>query len=94
MKNKPPIYIPLDEDGEPVAFNMPASALHPHSTKGQFTMALCTENKLFAIHYKEADRSDVLIHDLDDKINLVEKLHRRGLMENWRGAGKKERVKG
>jgi hypothetical protein len=38
-----------------------------------------TKDQLFRLHYREIDRSDVLIHDLDDKIKVVNRLDKKGV---------------
>lgn len=70
-----------DEIGETETFTIPDSALY-YGT-GQATAAeemkidRCIE-KLCIRAYDDFDRSDVLIHDLEDKIKVVERLRKTG----------------
>ena len=74
------IHIPLCEDGESAGFNLPYNALFsPNHNAGMYSISTRTLDKLTALYYAEVDRSDVLIHDLEDKVKVVELLKRKGV---------------
>ena len=79
----PPIYLNTDEDGEPVAFNLPYTAIHSRVHRaGMYTINARTLDKLTMLHYREVDRSDVLIHGIEDKIKVVERLRKMPKIKN------------
>ena len=83
MKRKPfnLTIISQDEIGQSESFHIPDSALYygtgQASIAEEMKIDRCAE-KLCLNAYKDFDRSDVLIHDLDDKIKVVERLRKIG----------------
>ena len=83
MKRKPfnLTIISQDEIGQSESFQIPDSALYygtgQASIAEEMKIDRCAE-KLCLNAYKDFDRSDVLIHDLEDKIKVVERLRRAG----------------
>ncbi len=74
-----------NESGELVMFEMPRAGMY-YGTASDLnnsvgTVSPKTMDKLLDLHYKILDLSDVLIHDLDDKIRVVNKLKR--VKESW-----------
>lgn len=83
MKRRPfnLTIISQDEIGEKETFQVPDSALYygtgQASIAEEMKIDRCAE-KLCLKAYDDFDRSDVLIHDLDDKIMVVERLRKTG----------------
>ncbi len=84
MKRKPINHTVITRDdilGHTETFHVPDAALYSgthHTTiREEMMMEMITE-KLCIRAFTDFDRSDVLIHDLDDKIKLVRRLRRSG----------------
>jgi hypothetical protein len=71
-----------DECGNLVFFEMPFAAMYMNtgqvSCADEMRIERVTIDRLMRGYFKEVDRSDVLIHDLDDKIKVVNRLERKG----------------
>ena len=71
-----------NESGDLVYFEMPRAAIYygtgSVSVRDEERIDR-TKDKLIEQYYSEVDRSDVLIHDLDDKIRIVNRLRRKGV---------------
>ena len=84
MRTKNPNYatIQFDESGNTVMFGLPHAALYMDTglvpCNAEAAIQCKTMDKLIGMHYKEVDRSDVLIHDLEDKVTLVAMLRKNG----------------
>ncbi len=85
----------IDIMGEREAFKVPDSALYFETIQAVVREDMKHDTLIQTLRCKAIDmsmQSDVLIHDLDDKIKLVNKLHRKGLINQWFGVPKKVNV--
>jgi hypothetical protein len=94
MKRKPLNITAYDIDimGEREAFQVPDSAMYFETIQAVVREDMKHDTLIQDLRCKSIDmslQSDVLIHDLDDKIKLVNKLHRKGLINQWYGVPKK-----
>lgn len=98
MRKRKPLNITaydIDIMGEREAFQVPDSALYFETIQAVVREDMKHDTLIQSLRCKAIDmslQSDVLIHDLDDKIKLVNKLHRKGLMGSWWGNCKKVNV--
>jgi len=91
MRKRKPLNITaydIDIMGEREAFKVPDSALYFETIQASAEEDMKHDVCIMQLKQDWRDRcimSELLIHDLDDKIRVVEHLHKTGHIDVWRG---------